>query len=161
MAQPMFERSLHPEPPSLTTVHAPARAPAGAGVYLHALLRVGAGLLFMQHGAQKLFGVLGGFGGTPGAHAPLASLMGFAGVLEFGGGLLLVLGLLVRPVAALVLIEMLWAYVTVHLPRGVWPLQNQGEMALLYALVFAFLMGNGAGPASIDAALRRARHRND
>lgn len=160
MAQPMFERASHPEPPSLT-VHAPARAPAGAGAYLHALLRVGAGLLFMQHGAQKLFGVLGGFGGTPGAHAPLASMMGLAGVLEFGGGLLLALGLLVRPVATLVLIEMSWAYVTVHLPKGGWPMLNQGEMALLYALVFAFLIGNGAGPASIDAALRRGRRKND
>src|SRR5690606_18554848 len=53
---------------------------------LHAVLRIGAGLLFMQHGAQKLFGVLGGFG-APGATAPLFSQMGLAGVLEFFGGL--------------------------------------------------------------------------
>ncbi|MEX0599098.1 MAG: DoxX family membrane protein, partial [Rhodothermales bacterium] len=58
---------------------------------LYTLLRVGAGLLFMQHGAQKLFGWLGGFGGEPGATAELFSLMGLAGVLEFFGGALVAL----------------------------------------------------------------------
>lgn len=51
-----------------------------------AILRMGAGLLFMQHGLQKLFGMFGGFGGTPGATAPLDSLMGVAGMLELVGG---------------------------------------------------------------------------
>src|SRR5688572_33509727 len=64
-----------------------------------AILRIGAGLLFMQHGLQKIFGLLGGFGGTPGATAPLDSLMGVAGILELVGGALLVAGLFVRPVA--------------------------------------------------------------
>jgi putative oxidoreductase len=120
---------------------------------LHALLRIGAGLLFMEHGLQKLFGLFGGMGPTGGT-APLFSLMGLAGVLESGGGLLLVLGLFTRPVAVVLLLEMLYAFATVHLPRGGAPIQNGGELALLYGLTFAFLAGNGAGPASLDS--RRA-----
>jgi putative oxidoreductase len=120
---------------------------------LHALLRIGAGLLYMEHGLQKLFGLFGGMGPS-GGNVPLASLMGLAGVLESGGGLLLVLGLFTRPVATILLLEMLYALATVHLPRGGAPIQNGGELPLLYALIWAFLAGNGAGPASLDS--RRA-----
>ena len=116
-----------------------------------AILRIGTGLLFMQHGLQKLFGLFGGFGGTPGATAPLMSQMGFAGVLELVGGLLLVLGLFVRPVAFVLLLEMIVAYVMAHLPNGPVPVQNGGELALLYGLIFFFLAGRGAGPVSVDA----------
>lgn len=119
--------------------------------WTHALLRIGAGLLFMEHGLQKLFGMFGGMGGTPGATVPLASLMGLAGVLETFGGLLLVLGLLTRPVALVLAGEMLVAFLKAHLPRGGVPLQNGGELPLLYMLVFLFFVGHGAGPASIDA----------
>jgi putative oxidoreductase len=122
------------------------------GPVMHAILRIGAGLLFMEHGLQKLFGVLGGAGG-PGQTVPLMSQLGLAGVLEFAGGLLLILGLATRPVAFILLCEMIAAYVIAHLPRGGWPVQNQGELSLLYAFVFAFLVGNGAGPVSIDQAL--------
>lgn len=115
----------------------------------HAMLRIGAGLLFMQHGLQKLFGMLGGMGGS-GAAAPLISQMGLAGVLELGGGLLLVLGLFTRPVAILVLLEMLGAFFIAHLPQGGWPIENGGELALLYVLVFAFLAANGPGLYSLD-----------
>jgi len=127
---------------------------AGLAGPTHALLRIGAGLLFMEHGAQKLFGALGGMG-APGQKAELVSLMGLAGILEFFGGLLIVIGLMTRPVAVLLFIQMIWAYVQVHLPQGGLPIQNHGELALLYALVWAFLAGNGAGPASVDAALAR------
>lgn len=121
-----------------------------------AILRIGAGLLFMQHGLQKLFGLLGGFGGTPGATAPLMSLMGIAGVLELVGGLLLVLGLFVRPVALILTMEMIVAYIQSHLPNGGFPIQNGGELALLYALVFLFLAARGAGPISVDARQGRS-----
>jgi len=123
----------------------------------HAFLRIMAGLLFMQHGLQKLFGLFGGMGG-PGVTAPLMSLMGVAGVLEFAGGILLVLGLLTRPVAAVLLFEMIYAFATVHAPQGGAPIQNQGELALLYASIFMFLMGAGAGPFSVDAWVPVARH---
>lgn len=130
---------------------------AGLAPVAQGILRIGAGLLFMQHGLQKLFGMFGGFGGTPGATAPLFSLMGLAGVLETFGGLLVVLGLLTRPVAAVLVIEMLVAFVLKHLPRGGFPIQNGGELALLFALVFAFLAANGAGPYSLDRRRRSAR----
>lgn len=97
------------------------------------LLRSGAGLLFMGHGLQKLFGWFGG------STAPLASMMGVAGILELVGGLLLVLGLFTRPVALVLAGEMIVAYIIAHLPRGPVPWQNGGEVALLYALVFVFL----------------------
>jgi putative oxidoreductase len=114
-----------------------------------AVLRIGAGALFCEHGVQKLFGLLGGFGG-PGQTAILASRFGVAGVLEFVGGLLLVAGLFSRPVAVVLLLEMLVAAATAHLPRGGWPIQNGGELALLYALIFAVIAVHGPGPFSLD-----------
>ena len=82
---------------------------------------------------------------------PLISQMGLAGVLETFGGLLLVLGLLTRPVALLLAVEMLVAFFQVHLPQGGAPIQNHGELPLLYMLIFLFFVGHGAGPASLDA----------
>jgi putative oxidoreductase len=122
-----------------------------------ALLRIGAGLLFMQHGLQKLFGLFGGLDGQ-GATVALASLMGIAGVMELVGGALLVAGLFVRPVAFLLAGEMIVAYFHSHFPQGGLPIQNGGEMALLYALVFAFLAARGAGPVSVDARRLHTRH---
>lgn len=124
------------------------------GAVAHAILRIGAGLLFMQHGAQKLFGVLGGMGG-PGQKAELMSQMGAAGVLEFFGGLLIVIGLATRPVAALLFLQMLVAYFQAHAPQGGFPVQNQGELALLYALVWLYLAASGAGPLSVDSRIGR------
>jgi putative oxidoreductase len=123
----------------------------------HAILRMGAGLLFMQHGLQKLFGMMGGFGGTPGATADLMSLMGLAGVLEVFGGLLIVVGLLTRPVAIVLAIEMITAFFMAHAPQGGFPIENGGELALLYALVWLYFAAAGAGIASVDAGLRRRR----
>lgn len=117
---------------------------------LHVVLRVGTGLLFMQHGLMKLFGWFG----AP-APVPLVSLMGLAGVMELFGGLLIVIGLLVRPVALVLAAEMLVAYGMAHMPRGLVPVQNQGELALLYMLIFAYLAGAGAGRASVDDAVER------
>lgn len=131
------------------TSEAGALAPAAK-----ALLRIGAGVLFMQHGLQKLFGMFGGMGGTGGT-AELMSRMGLAGVLETFGGLLIVIGLLTRPVAVVLMLEMIAAYFIAHLPRGGWPIQNGGELALLYALVWGFFAANGAGPYSLDE--RRGR----
>ena len=104
----------------------------------------------MQHGLQKLFGL---FGGIQGNAVPLLSLFGLAGVLELTGGLFLIFGLFVRPVAAVLIVEMISAYFVAHMSQGGWPIQNQGELALLYAAVFAFLAGNGAGPLSVDEAI--------
>jgi putative oxidoreductase len=127
---------------------------ASIAPWTHALLRVGAGLLYMQHGLQKLFGWFGGMDGA-GATVSLVSQMGLAGVLETFGGLLLVLGLLTRPVAFLLAGEMLVAFFQAHLPRGGAPIQNGGELPLLYMLIFLFFVGHGAGPASLDARSQR------
>lgn len=127
-----------------------------AATITHGVLRMGAGLLFMQHGAQKLLGWLGGMDGA-GATAQLFTRTGLAGVLELFGGLLIVVGLLTRPVAVVLVLEMLTAYVLVHAGQALAPIQNGGELALLYALVFAFLAGNGPGAWSVDGLLAGRR----
>ena len=116
------------------------------------VLRIVTGLLFMQHGVQKLFGWLGGR-----QVDSLMSQMGLAGILEVFGGLLIVLGLFTVPVALVLMVEMFWAYVQAHLPQGPWPIQNGGELALLYAFVFLFFATAGSGAFALDRAMRR-RH---
>ncbi|HET9888627.1 MAG TPA: DoxX family protein [bacterium] len=120
----------------------------------HALLRIVVGLLFMPHGAQKLFGMFGGMGGEGGT-AKFPDQMFIAGVLEFFGGLLLVLGLFTRPVALLLAIEMLVAYFMAHAPHSPIPLLNHGELALLYFIVFLYLSAAGPGAWSADEAIRK------
>jgi putative oxidoreductase len=120
-----------------------------------ALLRIATGLLFMQHGVQKLFGWLGGFGGEPGATAELFSLMGLAGVLETFGGLLIVLGLLTRPVAFVLSGQMAAAYFMAHAPNALFPIHNGGELPALFSFVFLFFATNGPGPFSLDRMMGR------
>ncbi len=121
----------------------------------HALLRVMTGLLFMQHGVQKLFGLLVDpsrpWGGAP----PMFSQFWFAGVLETFGGALIVLGLLTRPVAFLLAGEMAVAYFQAHFPRSFWPILNGGEGPVLFCFIFLHLFAVGAGPWSVDNVLRR------
>jgi putative oxidoreductase len=121
---------------------------------LLSVLRIVAAFLFMQHGAQKLFGFLGGIpGGTP----PLLTLPWITGVLEFFGGLLLLLGLFTRPIAFILSGMMAVAYFKVHARQGFWPLQNRGELAALYCFVFLYLSAAGGGPWSLDSVRRRGR----
>jgi putative oxidoreductase len=123
----------------------------------HALLRAMTGALFMQHGLQKLFGLLVDpsrpWNGAP----PTFSQMWFAGVLELFGGALIVLGLLTRPVAFLLAGEMAVAYFQAHAPRSFFPALNGGENVVLFCFVFLHLFAVGAGPFSVDAALRGRR----
>ena len=114
----------------------------------HAVARILIGLLFMQHGAQKLFGMFGG-----NQVESLFGLMGLAGVMEFFGGLLVVAGLWTAPVAALLALQMLVAYFMAHAGQGLIPVENNGELALLYMAAFAFLAVSGSGPASLDKKL--------
>src|SRR5207244_1463492 len=108
------------------------------------------------HGGQKLFGWFGGFG-APGATAPLMSMMGLAGVLEFFGGLAVALGLLTRPIAFILSGEMAVAYWMAHAPHGAWPIVNHGEPAVLNCFIFLLIAANGAGEWSLDALLGRKR----
>ena len=117
----------------------------------YAILRIVVGLLFAFHGAQKLFGM---FDGTT---RPLASLMGLAGIIEFGGGALVMVGLLAGFAAFIASGQMAFAYFLAHAPRGSWPIQNEGELAALFCFVFLFISARGAGIWSVDAALVRRR----
>ena len=117
------------------------------------LLRVVSGAMLMQHGGQKLFGFPPS-AGHPFPGAPeLLSKVWIAGVLELFGGLLLVLGLLTRIVGFLLAGELAVAYFTVHAPRGLFPILNQGELAALYSFVFLFFAAVGGGRYSLDGRL--------
>jgi putative oxidoreductase len=117
------------------------------------ILRIVTAFLFMAHGAQKLFGFLA----PPQAAAQsLPPLMLVAGVLEFFGGLLILLGLFTRPVAFILAGFMAVAYFMAHAPGGFWPLQNKGELAVLYCFVFLFLAVAGGGEWSVDRLWRRS-----
>jgi putative oxidoreductase len=117
----------------------------------YAILRIAAGLLFAFHGAQKLFGM---FDGTA---RPLASIMGLAGIIEFAGGILIMIGLVAGLVAFAASGQMAFAYFLAHAPRGGWPIQNEGELAALFCFVFLFIAARGAGIWSVDATLVRRR----
>jgi putative oxidoreductase len=126
--------------------------PARWGPRLLSVLRVIAAFLFVAHGAQKLFA-------WPSAQAgqavPLISMMGLAGVLEFFGGLLLLLGLFTRPVAFVLAGEMAVAYSMAHAPKGFWPILNHGELAVLYCFLFLYFGAVGGGPWSVDGYRER------
>jgi putative oxidoreductase len=131
------------------------------GSRLLSVLRLVAGFLFLQHGVQKLFGVLLPTppAGAPQAHGTfsLLSLVGVAGVLEFAGGILLILGLFTRPVALILSGMMAVAYFMQHAPGGFWPIINRGELAALYSFLFLYLAAAGGGEWSLDRWLRRDR----
>ena len=116
----------------------------------HNALRMVASFLFIQHGAQKLFGVLGREDGPE----PLLSLSGVAGVLEFVGGLLLFAGLFTRPVAFLLAGQMAVAYFGFHFPQGFWPIMNGGELAAFYCFTWLYFFATGPGTFSLDSKLR-------
>jgi putative oxidoreductase len=118
------------------------------------VLRIVTALLFMTHGTAKLFHVphVATFD-----HLQLMSLIGLQGVLEAGGGLLLLIGLFSRPVAFILCGDMAVAYFMAHWPKGWLPLLNHGELAVLYCFVFLYLWAAGPGTWSIDARLR-TRH---
>jgi putative oxidoreductase len=120
------------------------------------LFRVVTGLLFFQAGSMKVLGWFGGIngqGGTP----PWMTQAGIGGMLEFLGGIAIMLGLLTRPVAFLLSGEMAVAYWQFHAPKGAWPIQNHGELAVLFCFIFLYMAAQGAGDWSLDALLRRKR----
>ena len=117
------------------------------------LLRVVSAFLFFCHGAMKLLGWFGGAART----APLGALAMTAGVLELFGGALLAFGLFTRPVAFILSGEMAVAYFKAHARGGFWPIENHGELAVLYCFLFLFLSAAGGGSWSVDAWWRRPR----
>ncbi len=121
------------------------------GSSLYFLFRVLAGLLFFFHGGQKLFGWFGGAGGN--GAVTLVSLFGLAGIIEFLGGLVIVLGLFSRLAATIAAVEMLIAFFMMHFPQGWNPLLNMGEAAVLYFAAFLVLIAYGNGRWSLEQKL--------
>lgn len=109
---------------------------------LLSVLRITAALLLLQHATAKLFGFphVAYFD-----NLQLLSLLGFAGVLELVGGVLLLLGVFTRPVAFILSGEMAFAYFLGHAHRGFIPLDNGGELAALYCFIFLYLAVAGGG----------------
>jgi putative oxidoreductase len=116
-----------------------------------ALLRIVAGLLFACHGAQKLFGVLGG------TAVPLTSQMGAAGVIELAGGLLIAVGFLTSYAAFIASGEMAVAYFQAHAPHGFWPILNHGELPVLFSFLFLYIAARGTVAFGVDARVARGQ----
>lgn len=115
---------------------------------LYAVMRIVVGLLFACHGAQKLFGVLGG------QQAELASKFGVAGIIELVGGVIIAIGFLTGTAAFIASGEMAYAYFTAHMPKGGAPIQNGGELAVLYCFVFLYIASRGVGIWGVDKRTR-------
>jgi len=133
----------------------PTRGSAGLSVssldrlapYVLSILRIVAALLFIEHGLAKFFGFPVRTMEVP----PLFDLEWFAAVIEFGGGVLLALGLFTRAAALIASGEMAIGYFLFHAPEGFYPYVNHGELAIMYCFVFLYLVFAGAGPWSLDA----------
>ena len=111
--------------------------------YMLSILRIVAALLFLEHGLEKLVGL-------PVAGPPMTPLLWIQGVLEALGGVLLLLGILTRPVAFILSGNMAVAYFMAHFPKSFFPAINGGDAAVLYCFVFLFIFFAGAGPWSVD-----------
>jgi putative oxidoreductase len=116
---------------------------------VYAMTRIAIGLLFTFHGAQKLFGVLGG---APGEMP--APLLYTAGGIELIGGALVAVGLFARPAAFVCSGLMAVAYFMVHQPSGLFPIQNHGELAAVYAWTFLLIAASGDGIWSLGSGTR-------
>ena len=116
------------------------------------VLRIITGLMIIEHGMAKLIGypVVPAF-----ANLQPLSLLGAAGFIELIGGALLILGLWTQPAAFILSGEMAAAYFMVHAPKSFFPLINGGTLAITYCFACLYLSTAGAGPWSLDAAMKR------
>ncbi len=122
------------------------------------LMRFVIGMLFMQHGMQKMFGMFGGMPPGMPVPPPMFTEIWFGGMLELVGGAFVMLGLLTRPAAFIVCGEMAVAYWRHHFKaEKFWPLENRGEGAVLYCFVFLFLAARGGGSISLDALIFKGK----
>lgn len=120
-------------------------------------LRIPIGIIFMAHGAQKLFGWFGGYGLEATGQwmasigiEPGLLMAAMAGGAEFFGGLFILLGLLTRPSALVLAFTMVVAIVTVHLDNGLFMANNGYEFGLALLAASVSLVFSGAGKAAID-----------
>jgi putative oxidoreductase len=121
---------------------------------LLSILRIMTGLLFFAHGSAKLFR----FPLTQyfSESVPLFSMTGFTGLLELVGGALIMLGLFTRLAAFILSGMMAVGYFMVHAPQGLHPINNGGELAILFCFIFLYIAAAGPGPWSLDAWRRGA-----
>ena len=110
----------------------------------YALLRIVSGLLFIFHGLQKVFGMYGG------QVMPTLSQPWVAGVIELTAGVLIMIGLFTSIAAFVASGEMAAAYFIAHAPKAFWPVENGGELAVLYCFAFLFIAARGSGIWSVD-----------
>jgi putative oxidoreductase len=123
-----------------------------AGLF-YSVLRIIAGLLFLCHGTQKVFGF-------PGDRDPLqlfASLPAWGGVIEVICGTLITIGLFTSTATFIASGEMAFAYFLRHSGTSTWPILNHGELAVLYCFLFLFFATSGSGMLSIDSILHRTK----
>ena len=111
--------------------------------YVYPVFRIVFGGLFLFHGLQK-------FGLLHSQMVPMLSRSGAAAVIELVCGTLVALGLFTRPAAFLASGEMAFAYFLSHSPRGVLPIRNGGELAVLYCFAFLYIAARGSGLVSLD-----------
>ena len=114
------------------------------------LLRIVAGLLFIQTGGLILFGWFGGMPGHAGPPRVMCQTW-IGGVLEFFGGIAITFGFATRPVAFILSGMMAVAYWQFHAPQNPWPVVNQGMPAILFCFIFLYMAAKGAGDWSLDA----------
>jgi putative oxidoreductase len=124
--------------------------------YFLSVLRMTAAFAFFTYGTAKLLAWPTAMMPN-GATAPLASLIGVAGMLEVAGGLLMFVGLFSRPVAFLLSGEMAYAYLSGHMVRSFWPVVNGGSAALLFCFIWLYISAAGPGPWSLDSLLQRRK----
>jgi putative oxidoreductase len=120
---------------------------------LLSILRIVAGILLLEHGTSKYLN----FPVGPMNNMSISSMSGVAGVLEFIGGALLILGLFTRPVAFILSGMTAVAYFYAHFPRGFFPLLNGGELAAFYCFTLLYIASAGGGPWSADAMWRKTK----
>ena len=137
------------------------------------LLRVVTGLIFLQHGLQKVLhfppapplppaaaaaaaaAKAAAAGAAPHAPSLMMTLAPASGFIELIGGILLVLGLFSRPVAFICSGEMAFAYFMAHNPRSFYPILNGGDLAVQLCFVFLYFVFAGPGPISLDALMKK------
>jgi putative oxidoreductase len=117
---------------------------------LLAVLRIVAGLLFLEHATQKFFAFP-----VPFPLQPLPPLFVAAGVIELVAGTLVTIGLFTRLAAFIASGEMAVGYFMIHFPKSPWPAANMGEAAILFSFIFLYLAGTGSGAWSVDEARLR------
>src|SRR5436190_21979588 len=115
--------------------------------YALSLLRIVVGLLFLQHGLVKLFAFPMPFPNPP----AVGTLIWYQGIIEIIGGPLLILGFLTRPVAFILAGDMAFAYVVGHAGRSIYPIQNAGNLAILYCFLFFYQVFSGLASCSLNA----------